>query len=288
VVHYFPDSAVLARRMAGVAGVGARPVDVHRFPDGESLVRLRCDGEREAVLFRSLHHPNEKLIEVLLACDALRRGGVRRVALVAPYLPYMRQDVVFSAGEPISQRVIGALLGEAFDQVLTVEAHLHRIRRLAEVVPCAARSVPAVAAIAEWVARFGRRTLLVGPDAESAPWVGAVARRAGLPCVVAEKQRSGDRRVRVRLPPLPAAGRAVLLDDIASSGATLAATARALRRAGIRRVDALVVHAIMAPGAAARLRRAGVRRLLSCDTVPHPTNAVSVAPLLAQALWGGP
>ena len=90
--------------------------------------------------------------------------------------------------------------------------------------------------------------------------------------------------MRVRLPPLPAARRAVLVDDIASSGATLAAAARALRRAGIARVDAVAVHAILAPGALARLRRAGVRRLLSCDTVPHASNALSVAPLLAAAL----
>jgi ribose-phosphate pyrophosphokinase len=59
---------------------------------------------------------------VLLAADALRRAGAPRVLLVAPYLPYMRQDAVFRPGEPISQRVIGALLGQTFDGVLTSNA----------------------------------------------------------------------------------------------------------------------------------------------------------------------
>jgi ribose-phosphate pyrophosphokinase len=76
----------------------------------------------------------------------------------------------------------------------------------------------------------------------------------------------------------------VLIDDIASSGATLAAAARALRRAGVARVDVAIVHAICVPGALARIRRAGVRRIVSCDTVPHPSNAIGVAPLLAAAL----
>lgn len=286
-LHFFTDTAVLARRIGAASGVPAVPVRVHRFPDRESLVQVRWGGEREAVVVRSLDDPNGKLLEVLFAADALRRAGARRLTLVVPYLPYMRQDRVFAAGEPISQRVVGALLGGAFDRVLTVEAHLHRIERLGDVVPGAARSLSAAPALAAWAARLGRDTLLVGPDVESTGWVGEVARRAGLRCVVGAKERRGDRRVRVGFPSLPAARRAVLVDDIASSGATLAAAARALRRAGVARVDALVVHAIIAPGTTARLRRAGVHRLLSCDTVPHASNALSVAPLLAAALAGG-
>lgn len=86
------------------------------------------------------------------------------------------------------------------------------------------------------------------------------------------------------LPPLPPSTRALVLDDVASSGATLAATVRALRRAGAREVSAAVVHAVFAPGAEARVRAAGVRRLVSCDTVPHPTNRIRLAPFLAEAL----
>jgi ribose-phosphate pyrophosphokinase len=90
--------------------------------------------------------------------------------------------------------------------------------------------------------------------------------------------------VRIRLPTIPAARRAVLLDDIASSGTTLAAGARALRRAGVGAVEAIVVHPIFAPGAIGRVRAAGVTRIASCDTVPHRTNAIRTASLVAQAL----
>jgi len=78
----------------------------------------------------------------------------------------------------------------------------------------------------------------------------------------------------------------VIVDDIAASGATVATTARALARRGVAVVDALLVHAIFAPGAMERMRAAGVRRIVSCDTVPHPTNALAtgglIAPLLAR------
>ena len=137
-------------------------------PDGESLVRVRVAAD-EVIVVRSLHDPDAKLVPLLLAADALRRAGARRAILVAPYLPYMRQDRVFRRGEPLSQRVVGRLLGEAFDRVLTVEAHLHRTRRLGDVVTCPARSVSAAPLLARWCLAHPAVQLVVGPDEESEP-----------------------------------------------------------------------------------------------------------------------
>ena len=107
-LHVFADTMRFGRALARASGRTYTAVRVHRFPDGESLVRV-APPTRHAILVRSLHEPNAKLVEVLLAADALRRAGARRVTLVSPYLPYMRQDAVFAPGEPISQRVIGRL-----------------------------------------------------------------------------------------------------------------------------------------------------------------------------------
>jgi ribose-phosphate pyrophosphokinase len=284
-LHTFADSARFGRGLATQLGAESPAlVKVHRFPDGETLVRVAAPVARHAVLVRSLFDPNAKLIETVLAADALRRAGAHIVTLVAPYLPYMRQDAVFRAGEPISQRVIGSLLRRAFDRVLTIEPHLHRTRHLADTFGRGARALSAAPVLAEWVRQAEGDILVVGPDSESEPWVRAIGRAAHRPWVVGYKQRLADRSVRIRFPPLPAATRAVIVDDIASSGATLAAAARALRRAGVRTVDGIIVHAIFAPGALARIRAAGVRQIVSCDTVPHTTNGIAVAPLLARAL----
>ncbi|MBI3756800.1 MAG: ribose-phosphate diphosphokinase [Deltaproteobacteria bacterium] len=283
-LYTFPDSAGFARQLARAIGLALKNLRVHSFPDGESLIRVQPPVSDTAVLVRSLHDPNAKLVETLLAADALRRAHARRVILIAPYLPYMRQDTMFHPGEPISQRVIGALLGQTFDGVLTLEAHLHRIQHLGEVMSCQAQSLSAAPVLAAWVRRAGSRCLIVGPDEESEPWVHAIGREAGAKWIVGKKERSGDRRVRIRFPELPSSTRAVLVDDIASSGGTLAEAARVLHRAGISTIDALVVHAIFAPGALRRMRTAGIRHVLSCDTISHPTNALRSAPLMATAL----
>jgi ribose-phosphate pyrophosphokinase len=283
-LHYFPDSATIGRRIARSLGVPAHGVKLHRFPDGESLVRLPRASASHAVLVRLLHAPNTKIFEVLLAADALRRNGARRVTLIAPYLPYMRQDAVFRTGEPLSQQVLADSLGRAVDDLVTLEAHLHRTPRLADVFACRARSLDAAPLIAAWSRKGRRSAVVVGPDSESEPWVRAVGSAAGLPWVVAAKERLGDRRVRISLPEVPSAARAILVDDIASSGATLAVAARALHRRGFSRVDAAVVHAVFAGGALGRIRRAGVERLVSCDTIPHETNAIATAEHFAEAV----
>jgi ribose-phosphate pyrophosphokinase len=289
VLHCFPDSLVFARKLAGALGAPLERVALHHFPDSETRVRA-TPGSEDALLVRSLHDPNPKLFELLLAASALRDGGAPSVTLVAPYLPYMRQDRAFVRGEAVSQRVLAKLLSGVFDGVICIEPHLHRIASLREVFSCDARAISAAPAIAKWLAAQRETCWVVGPDEESLPWVRAIGEAARMPYAVATKQRAGDDAVAVSLPlgtKAPCA-RAVLVDDIASSGATLAAAARAVYAAGAERVDAVVAHAIVAPGAEARMRDARIARFVSCDTLPHPTNGIETAGLIADALLAGP
>jgi ribose-phosphate pyrophosphokinase len=286
-LHYFPDSAELAREVARLAGLRECPIALHRFPDNETLVRVEQPGGQRAVLFAQLHDPDAKLLPLLLAADALRRSGIARLTLLAPYLPYMRQDVAFHAGEAVSQHVVAKLLGEAVDELVTLEPHLHRIEHLEAVFPCRARALDAAPLLADWCTADADEPLLVGPDVESEPWVRDLAARAKLPWVACRKQRLGDERVRIALPDAFELGpvrRAIVIDDIASSGTTLAEAANALHEAGVETVDAAVVHAIFAPGAVDRIRAARVRRLVSCDTIPHETNAIDTAHFFAESL----
>jgi ribose-phosphate pyrophosphokinase len=284
-VFAFDDTQDLARAVATRLELDVQPVGIHRFPDGESLVRAVGTHAPRAVLFRSLDHPNEKLVELLLAADALRQQGVKRIGLVAPYLGYMRQDRVFQSGEPISQRVIARLLDFAFDEILTVEAHLHRIQSLSEIFSCPARSISAAGPIAGWLRDQENSDVVIGPDAESEAWIRSVAEQADLDWIVSSKTRHGDRDVSIDVPGLPRDARtAWIVDDIASSGATLESIVRILKSRGVETVGAIIVHALFDDAVAARLASAGLDRLVSSDSVPHASNAISLAALLADAL----
>jgi ribose-phosphate pyrophosphokinase len=283
---YFDDERDAALRLAEAASLPASRIERHRFPDGELKLRLPTGLPRRVTVYRSLDNPNEKLVELLIVSQTARSLGAMQLDLVAPYLAYMRQDMEFTPGEAVSQRVIGGFLSRLFDAIVTVDPHLHRISRLEEAAPVA-HAVVLVGALplSDYIVRQRASPLLVGPDAESEQWVAAAAARHGLDYIVCSKIRSGDREVAVDLPPARIQGRpAVILDDMASTGHTLAAAARLLRAAGAASVDAAVTHAMFTPQALEMLRSHGIGNVWSTDCITHPSNAVAMAPLLAQAL----
>lgn len=287
---YFDDEAAPAQRLAQAAKLPACAIGRHRFPDGELKLRLPVDAAGRlpprAVLLRSLHQPNEKLIELLLAARTARALGAEHLTLVAPYLAYMRQDMAFQPGEAVSQQVVGGFLAGLFDAVVTVDPHLHRIDTLAQAIAVPhAVALSGAEPLADLIAQRRPGALLVGPDGESAQWIAQAAARHGFDHAVCTKVRHGDRDVAIELPPLDAQGRAVvLLDDMASTGRTLALAARLLWQAGAASVDVAVTHALFAGDALQALRGAGVGEVWSTDCIPHPSNAVPMAGPLARAL----
>ena len=284
-VHGFPDDAAAVERLASALGVPSAIIDLKTFPDGETLPTVPVTRATTVIVYRALNQPNTRLVPLLQAADAWRRAGVARLVLVAPYLGYLRQDMVFAPGQPLSRDLICGWLGGAFDRLVTVQAHLHRTASLTEVLGIPATNIDIGGDLAALVAA-GDRPVIVGPDSESRPWVRAAADRLGTDWAVFDKQRLGDREVRMALDPTAAvAGRAtLLLDDICSSGGTLVQAIRHLREAGAASVDVAVAHALFDAEALDRLREAGARRVLSSDSIPHPTNALDLTGRLTEAL----
>jgi ribose-phosphate pyrophosphokinase len=284
----FPEYAAPAQRLATALNCPHELVEVHRFPDGESKVNLPASLPAQVILCRSLNHPNDKLIELLLAAETARAAGARQLTLVAPYLCYMRQDMAFHPGEAVSQRIIGRWLAGLFDTVITVDPHLHRINQLSEVMPaCRSVSLSAGPLLAAFLHQRIAKAMLVGPDSESRQWVAHIADLAGMDYLVAEKLRLSDKDVRVKLPPQNVRGRTVVIvDDVASTARTLAVTAQQLRGAGATEIHCCITHAIFADDADAVLRGAGISHIWSTDSILHSSNSVELCGILAAAVKG--
>lgn len=286
VLLCFEDEQESGARIAQAAHLALARIERHRFPDGEIKLRLPPALPERVVILRTLNDPNEKLIELLLAAQTARNLGALHLTLVAPYLAYMRQDIVFQPGEAISQRIVGRFLASLFNAVITVDPHLHRVATLQEAVPLANAIVLSGAPLlSDLIAARRQQPLLLGPDEESAQWVALAASRHGFEHAVCRKVRHGDRSVEVALPDVAVAGRqVVLLDDVASTGHTLAQAARLLLAAGAACVDVAVTHALFAGNALQLILDAGVGDVWSTDCIQHPSNAVSMAAPIAEAL----
>ncbi len=285
-VFPLPGNEAFAAALAEAGGFESGVVETRRFPDGESYVRLLTDVRGKCVdLVCSLSNPDDGFLGLVFAADAARDLGAREVALVAPYLSYMRQDRRFEPGEAVSSKSFARLVSATFDRLVTVDPHLHRYETLSSLYTIPDVTLHAAPVLADWIAANVEAPLLIGPDEESEQWVSAIAARVGAPFTVLRKLRHGDRSVDVEVPDLGAwRGRQpVLADDIASSGHTMIEAARKLALQGFAKPVCAVIHGIFAEDSYERLAALS-SRIVSTDAVPHPTNAIALAPLVADAL----
>ena len=282
----FSDYRPQAQRLAQALGLPYREVETHRFPDGECKLRLPERLPERVIFCRSLDRPDPKLVELLLASATARELGAHELTLVAPYLCYMRQDAAFQPGESVSQRIVGRFLAGLFDNLITVDPHLHRVPDLPSAVPAhRALAISAAPRMASFLGSCSDDPLLLGPDEESEQWVAGIAEAQGLDYAVCRKIRSGDHQVSISLPNVDPAGRhLVLVDDVLSTGHTVAETARLCLARGARRVDALVTHALFSEGAMALIHSAGISEVWSSDSIGHPSNRMELAELLGEAV----
>jgi len=286
LVLYFDDEATAAHRFAAAAGFESAAVDRHRFPDGELKLQLPATLSAKVIVYRSLVHPNEKLIELLFVAHTARQLGAADVMLIAPYLAYMRQDIAFHEGEVVSQKIIGRFLAQVFDGLATIDPHLHRVSTLEEASPVKrAITLSGAPLLGDYIAQYIPDAFLLGPDSESAQWIASAAKKHGFDHAACEKIRRGDKDIQVQIPAVDLKDRkVVILDDVASSGRTLAKATRAALEAGASSVDVAVTHALFAEDALQVIREAGVRHIWSTDCIAHDSNVVSIAAMLADAI----
>ena len=286
IIIPLPGNEKFAASLVKAGGSPMGQLQTRRFPDGETYLRLLSNVAGRCVnLVCTLADPDAGFLRLIFAADAARALGARQVNLIAPYLAYMRQDKRFNPGEAVASRSFARLVSSTFDRLITVDPHLHRYPALSALYDIPADTLHAAPLLADWIAAEVKTPLLIGPDEESEQWVSAIAARIGAPHTVLRKIRHGDNDVEIALPDLaPWRGRQpVLVDDIASSGHTLVEAARLVARQGLPRPVCAVVHGLFAGDAYQRLV-AVADRIISCDSVPHESNAISLAPLIAAAL----
>lgn len=282
-----PGNEPLTDALASTMGCERGYALVRHFPDGESQVRIESPlAGRHTIITCTLDRPDDKLVPLLLLAAAARDAGAVSVGLVAPYLAYMRQDKRFQAGETVSAQHLAGWISGWFNWLVTVDPHLHRIPALGSIYTIATRVVHAAEDISQWVVANVRQPLLIGPDEESAQWVCDVARRAGAPFILQAKIRRGDRDVEISVPQAERwrAHTPVLVDDIVSTARTMIETIGHLRRSGLNAPVCIAVHPVFAQNSFEELRTAGAAEIVSCDTIAHPSNRISLVASVAAGV----
>ncbi len=285
-----PALAAAIARDLGVQ-VGACVID--RFPDGEVAVRLLEPVRRKEVFLVQPTSPpvNDHLVELLALADACRRAAAARITAIVPYFGYGRADKRHGRREPITGRMVADVLeAVGIAHVVTVDLHTPQIEGFFFAPVDSLTAVPTLCrALRD---RLPPDVVVVSPDAGRVRLATLYAQRLGVPVVVLHKRRESGTETEVTHVVGDVAGRPCLIvDDIVSTGGTVAESIRALLAVGARpEIVVAATHGVLLVGARDKLDQAGVREVWVTDTVPVDdkdwarVRVVSIAPVIAGAL----
>jgi ribose-phosphate pyrophosphokinase len=250
-----------------------------RFPDGERYVRVLRNVAGHDVAVVQNTFPDESIVELLLILEALSESGAKSITTIIPYMGYARQERTFQRGEAISARAIARPVGALSDRVFTVSVHTDEVLSF---FGCPTQDIDGLQEAVRYLKGF-KPGLVVAPDEGAREWCARAAKDLKAPLHVMSKIRVDDRTVETDSGKVKVKGlTVVILDDIISTGGTIASAARLLKNAGAGQVLAACTHGLFIEDAANRLRVCD--DILSSDTLEGAYTRYSIAPAIAAAL----
>lgn len=285
----------LAQKVAGGLYSSLSSVDMHIFPDGERRIRVAepVVGEHVFVLQSANTPVDTNYMELFFLIDALKRSGAEFVTAIVPYFGYQRQDHLFREGEAVSLEVVISILERlGIDRLISFDMHSVKIPDLFSVPVNHLSALPLFSQEIKKERWNIAEAVLVSPD------MGGIARIKklselldGMAYVAVEKHRdlvTGEIAMDGIAGSIKGKKRAILVDDMLSSGNTTILAAKKLLQEGIEEVYAFATHAIFSEDAPRKLQESDITKVFVTDTVHIPKdkqftklNILSVADIIA-------
>lgn len=261
----------LAAQVAKSLGTQVGRATVAKFSDGEVMVELleNVRGKDAFVVQSTCAPTNDRLMELMIMVDALKRSSVARVTAVIPYYGYARQDRrPRSARVAISAKVVANMLQVAgVDRVLTMDLHADQIQGFFDIP---VDNIYAAPVLLGDVWKHGYQDLIVvSPDVGGVVRARALAKRLDADLAIIDKRRPRANVSTV----LNIIGEVkdrtcVIMDDMVDTAGTLCEAGKALKEQGATKVFAYCTHAVLSGPAVARIEGSALDELVVTDTIP--------------------
>jgi len=236
---------------------------------------------------------NDSLMELLIMIDALRRASAYRISAVVPYYGYAKQDKKTKGREPITAKLMANLIEVAgAARLVTLDLHAAQIQGFFDLPVDNLVAAPTLCSYLKAQGLEGDRIVVVSPDAGGVPRAENFAKRLHSTLAIVFKRRPEPDVSEVTEIVGDVHGRiAVVVDDMISTGGTLAKAAEALIKRGATQVYTCATHGIFAGDAIRVLTESPIEQIIVTNTLPNAESmlgpkfkVLSIAQILADAI----
>lgn len=284
---------VLAQEIASYLNINLGRAVVGTFKNGETRIKVEENvrGSDVFVLQPTCTPVNQNLMELLFLIDALRRASAARVTAVVPYYGYAKQEKKTTGREPISAKLVANLIDVAgADRLLTMDLHSPAIEGFFDIPVDHLQAGPL---LAEYIRELNLPApVVVSPDAGGVGRANSFRERIGAGLAIIAKQRPQPDVAEILEMVGEVDGKtAIIVDDMISTGGTLAEAAKSLRARGALGVYACATHGVFAGDAISIIADSPLVETITTNTIPLTAKCsdaririISVAPLFAEAI----
>lgn len=285
----------LAQKIAKSLCIQLSDLEVFVFPDGEKRIRILDKVLNEDVIvIQSTSNPtDENYMQLFFILDALKRSGAKSITTVIPYFGYQRQDHMFRQGESVSVKVIAEILEKlGVNKLIAVDLHSIKIE---EAFNIPVVHLSALSIFAKFIKENFKKnfTTLVSPDMGGIRRIKILSKMLNdISFVTIEKNRDLITGIVTADKVQGSVGKtAIIVDDMISSGKTIAVACDLLKKSGAEKIVVFAVHPVFSKDAPKILQESKADKIYVTDTIFVPEEKrfpkleiLSVAELIAESI----
>ncbi len=274
-------SNIVSEELSNILKIPMAKTISKRFPDSELYVRILDNIKNENIVIVQTTYPDSNLVELFLLQNAAKEAGAEKITVVIPYYSYARQDTLFQEGEAISAKAIAEIISLNADMVITVDPHKEHIL---DFFTTSTKSCTAVPEIANYL-KQKNLDLILAPDKGALNRAKLASNIIGCDFDYMEKTRIDGTTVEIKPKNLDVKNKNVgIIDDIISTGGTMAKSIKELKRQGAKKVYISCTHGLFTGDAIKKLYSSGCDEINATDTITSKYSSVKVAPCIAPCI----
>ena len=272
VIFSLTSNVELVKSICKKLNVEPGKVDVTHFSDGETMVEIEqtVRGKNVFIVQSTFEPVNDKLMEILIAIDALRRASANQITCIIPYFGYARQDRKARQRQPITAKLVANLLTVAgANRVVTVDLHTTQIQGFFDFP---SDDMPTTSMYAKYLKKQKinpEEYCVVSPDHGGATRARNLAEALGTTMAIIDKRRPRPNVVEVCSIIGEVKGKkCIIVDDICDTAGSLCAAAKILKDNGAEEVSCCITHPVLSGRAVELIEESCIKKMIVTDTIP--------------------